>query len=111
MLIGHDLYTKSAHIYKTVSSNGGRLLTNSHTFDIPYKQTEPDAKGADLRPLTPLQGLVDAERQGALDPVKMLEQQLQQDLRYLERRQGHPFEHVTIKGLVAVSAQSHHPQR
>ena len=42
-----------------------------------------NAQGTDLRPLSPLQGFVNAERQEAVALVEMLEQQLQPVPRHL----------------------------
>ena len=66
-----------------------------------------NAKGADLRTLTPLQCLVNAEHQGAVALVKMLNQQPQQ---YPGHQKGRPrgaVEHMMIAGIVAVATQTH----
>ena len=59
----------------------------------------------------PFQGFVDAEDQGAVATIQVLEQQHQQDTGYLARGPYRPVEHLVVTGIVAVVAASHDAQR
>ncbi len=59
---------------------------------------------------TPFQGFVDAEDQGAIPTIKVLEQQHQEDARRYTGRPHRPVEHLMVAGVIAVIAAAHDPQ-
>ena len=69
-----------------------------------------DAPTFDLGAATPFQGFVDAEDQGAIPTIKVLEQQHQEDARRCTGRPHRPVEHLMIAGVIAVIAAAHDPQ-
>ena len=70
-----------------------------------------NAQSADATAPTPLQGFVDAEDQGAIAAIQVLEQQYQQNTRGRTGRPHRPVEHLMVAGEVAVIAATHDPQR
>ena len=61
-----------------------------------------DRPRPDLGATTPFQGFVDAEDQGAVAAVQMLEQQRQQDAGYRTGRPHCPIEHLMVAGVVVI---------
>ena len=70
-----------------------------------------DRPRPDLGATTPFQGFVDAEDQGAVAAVQMLEQQRQQDAGYRTGRPHCPIEHLMVAGVVVIIAAAHDAQR
>ena len=70
-----------------------------------------DAQEFDFRAATPFQGFVDAEDQGAIALIQILEQQHQQDASRRTGRPHRPVEHLMVAGVVALVAAAHDPQR
>ena len=70
-----------------------------------------DAPTFDLGAATPFQGFVNAEDQGTIALVQVLEQQHQQDARCLAGRPHRPIEHLMVAGVVALVAAAHDAQR
>ena len=64
-----------------------------------------------LRAAAPFQGFVDAENQGTIALVQVLEQQHEQDASRLAGRPHRPVEHLMVAGVVEVVAAAHDVQR
>ena len=69
------------------------------------------ARALIFAPRRRFQGFVNAEDQGAVALIKMLEQQHQQDAGRPTGRPHRPIEHLVVTGVVALVATAHDPQR
>ena len=70
-----------------------------------------DAQGFDFRTAVPFQSFVDAENQGTIALIQVLEQQHEQDASRLAGRPHRPVEHLMIAGVVPLVAASHDAER
>ena len=70
-----------------------------------------DAQGFDFRTAAPFQGFVDAENQGTIALIQVLEQQHEQDAGRRTGRPYRPVEHLMVAGVVEVVAAAHDAQR
>ena len=80
------------------------LATGTHRVAV-------DAPSLDLRTAAPFQGFVDAENQGTIALIQVLEQQHEQDAGRRTGRPYRPVEHLMVAGVVEVVAAAHDAQR